>query len=62
MESLAVAMIVVDKGRRTLSLVANGGKVVCFPVLVGQEPGSKRREGGYADPRRLSVRFRSFAG
>ena len=44
------AMIVVDKTRRTLSLVENGETVATFPVLVGQQPGTKQLEGDMRTP------------
>ena len=44
------AMIVVDKTKRTLSLVANSETIATFPVLVGQNPGTKEREGDMRTP------------
>lgn len=44
------ALIVVDKTRRTLSLVANGNTEATFPVLVGQNIGTKEREGDMRTP------------
>lgn len=40
-------MIVVNKTTRTLSLVENGQVRACFPVLVGQNVGTKEREGDW---------------
>jgi hypothetical protein len=50
MESGEYAMIVVDKTRRTLSLVSNSKTLATFPVLVGESPGTKEREGDMRTP------------
>jgi L,D-transpeptidase catalytic domain len=49
-EPIETAMIVVDKTARTLSLVENGHTIATFPVLVGQNPGTKRCEGDMKTP------------
>ena len=50
MEAGEYAIIVVDKTRRTLSLVANSETRATFPVLVGQNTGTKEREGDMRTP------------
>ncbi len=47
---MEAALIVVDKTARTLSLVAHGETMACFPVLVGQNLGAKEREGDGRTP------------
>ena len=47
---IADRMIVVDKVARTLTLVESGKVVARFPVLVGNNPGPKEREGDGRTP------------